>query len=96
MKDRIKFTYSEILIMLVILTVLVIAVWSVIHYCFAATATGEIMQHRQIEEVSKYIASPKIKELMEKHGPGYLYEIEGGILYLHRNGERIEIGRDRP
>jgi len=94
MKERIKFTYSEILVMLAILTVLIIVVCAVVHYCFASTATGEIMQHSQIEKVSRHIASPKIKELMEKHGPGYLYEINKGVLYLHRNGKRIEIGRD--
>ena len=85
MKERIKFTYSEIVIILAILTVIAIVIWSVVHYCFAASGTGEIIQHRQIE----------IKELMMKHGPGYLYEIDKGILYLHRDGQRIEIGRDR-
>ena len=96
MKERIKFTYSEILVMLAILTVIVIVIWSVVHYCFAARITGEIMQHRSIEKVSRHIASPEIKELMMKHGPGYLYEIDKGILYLHRDGQRIEVGRDRP
>ena len=81
MKERIKFTYSEIIIMLAILTVLIIVIWSVVHYCFAARTTGEIMQHRQV------------KELMMKHGPSHLYEIERGILYLHRDGQKIEIGR---
>ena len=83
MKERIKFTYSEILVMLAILTVIVIVIWSVVHYCFAARVTGEIMQHRQVE----------IKELMMKHGPGYLYEIDKGVLYLHRDGQKIEVGR---
>ena len=96
MKDRIKFTYSEIVIILAMLTVLIIVIWAVVHYCFASPATGEIMQHRSIEKVSRQIASPEIKELMMKHGPGYLYEIDKGVLYLHRDGQRIEIGRDRP
>ena len=86
MKERIKFTYSEILIMLAIAIALFTVTWAIAYYCFPI---------KEAVNVSHHIASPETINLMKKHGPNYLYEIDKGIIYLHRDGQRIEVGRVR-
>jgi len=95
MKKRIKFTYAEILIMLAIAVAILTVSWSIVHYCFPVAPTGGVLRQSMIEETSKHVASPETIRLMEKHGPNYLYEIDKGIMYLHRDGRRIEVGRVR-
>jgi len=78
MKERIKFT--EIIVILAILAVLVIAVWSVVHYCFTVPAT---------KERSPIVTKKELRimdEAKARHGD-YTQIITGRAIYLDRIGE---------